>query len=566
MLHVVRGVSCCNAASDILVQSCGGTTGFMPNFACSNLLLHHQYGAKSVFHAVKPFSTTTTTSDNKSYNYSSSTFSFPPIRVAIVGAGPAGFYAAKYLLKGTAQVEKFGNEGVHIDLLDRLPTPFGLVRSGVAPDHPEVKNVQAQFSEIAEHPRVNFRGNVEVGAATSATGLSLSDLMKAYHCVVLAYGAESSKELTIPGAHLRGVISARDFVGWYNGHPDFAHLSEVVTEGLSHPSGNMAVIGVGNVALDCARILAKGGSSLAHTDCAAHALKVLTPNLSLSSRRRIWVLGRRGHAQASFTIKELRELTRIPTTDFVVRDDELQAGRGEESSAALQERPRRRIEKVLNEAADKASSSSSSSSSSDADNNKTEVSLRFFVSPVRVVSDGKGSVSGLDIERNQLVSGEGGVVGVRGMGELEHFPCGLVLVSIGYRTLPIQGVPFDHRRGIICNEHGRVQGLKGVYCTGWAKRGPTGIIATNILDAKDTVKSIINDLEGELFQGLRNVKPGWNGLKDTVRSAAIGWEQYKCIDEAEVALGVSRGKPREKIVSRSDLLRAAKGGGASLIG
>eukprot|EP01084_Bolivina_argentea_P261780 442537_1 len=561
MLRVVRGVSCCNAAFDILVQSCCCTTGFMPNIACSNLLLYHQYGAKSVFRVVKPFSTTTT-SDNKSYNYSSSTFSFPPIRVAIVGAGPAGFYTAKYLLKGTAQLEKFGNEGVHIDLLDRLPTPFGLVRSGVAPDHPEVKNVQTHFSEIAEHPRVNFRGNVKVGAATSGTGLSLSDLMKAYHCVVLAYGAESSKELTIPGAHLRGVISARDFVGWYNGHPDFAHLSEVVTEGLSHPSGNMAVIGVGNVALDCARILAKGGSSLAHTDCAAHALEVLTPDLPPSSRRRIWVLGRRGHAQASFTIKELRELTRIPTTDFVVRDDELQAGRGEESSAALQERPRQRIEKVLNEAAAKASSSSSS----DANSNKTEVSLRFLVSPVRVVGDGKGSVSGLDIERNQLVSGEGRVVGIRGMGELEHFPCGLVLVSIGYRTLPLHGVPFDHRRGIICNKHGRVQGLQGVYCSGWAKRGPTGIIATNILDAKDTVKSIVDDLKGELVQGLRTVKPGWNGLKDTVRSAAVGWEQYKCIDEAEVALGVSCGKPREKIVSRSDLLRAAKKGGASLIG
>ncbi len=554
MLRLHRRVSsCCNAAFDILAHSYGNTPGFMPDIAGSNLSLHRQYRGKSVFRSVKPFSTTT--SDNKNYNYSSSTFCLPPIRVAIVGAGPAGFYTAKYLLKGTAQLApKFGNEGIHVDILDRLHTPFGLVRSGVAPDHPEVKNVQAQFSEIAEHPRVNFRGNVEVGAAdtsgsSSATALSVSDLMKAYHCVVLAYGAESSKELTIPGAHLRGVISARGFVGWYNGHPDFAHLSEIVTEGLSHPSGNVAVVGVGNVALDCARILAKGGGSLAHTDCAAHALEVLT-----SPRRRIWVLGRRGHTQASFTIKELRELTRISNVDFVVRDDELEAGRGEESSSALQERPRQRIEKVLNEAAAKTSTSSSSH----VDSNKTEVSLRFLVSPVRVVSDGKGLVSGLDIERNQLVSSEGGVVGVRGKGELEHFPCGLVLVSIGYKTLPLQGVPFDHRRGIIFNEHGRVRGLKGVYCSGWAKRGPTGIIATNILDAKDTVKSILDDFDGELFQGLRTAKPGWNGLSDTVRGAAIGWEQYKCIDEAEVALGVSCGKPREKIVSHSDLLVAAK--------
>ncbi len=532
MLRVVMGGSCCNAAFDILAQSRGGTTGFVPSINCRNALLRHQY--------------------------SSSAFSFSPIRVAIVGAGPAGFYTAKYLLRDTAQLEKFGNEGgVHIDILDRLPTPYGLVRSGVAPDHPEVKNVQAQFSEIAEHPRVNFRGNVEVGA-TSGTGLSLSDLMRAYHCVVLAYGAESRKELTIPGAHLRGVIPARDFVGWYNGHPDFVHLSKIIAERLSNSNCCVAVIGNGNVALDCARILAKGGSTLAHTDCATHALEVLTPRLSPSSCRRIWVLGRRGHAQASFTIKELREMTRIPTSHLVVRDDELQAGRGKESSSALQERPRQRIEKVLNEA---AAIASRNISYSDADSNKTEVSLRFLVSPVRVLSDGEGSVSGLDIERNQLVSDEEGAVVARGTGELEHFPCSLVLVSIGYKTLPLHGLPFDHKRGIICNEHGRVQALRGVYCSGWAKRGPTGIIATNILDAKDTVKSIVDDLQGDLLQDLRAIKPGWNGLQDTVRSAAIGWEQYKRIDKAEVALGASCGKPRKKIVFRSELLRTARGEG-----
>ncbi len=564
MLRVVRRGSCCNAAYDILVQSCIPTTCIVPNIDRSKFLLHHQYRDKSSFHGVRVFATTT--SESKNYSYSSSAFIFPPIRVAIVGAGPAGFYTAKYLLRDTAKLEKIGNEGrVHTDLLDRLPTPYGLVRSGVAPDHPEVKNVQAQFSEIAEHPRVNFRGNVEVGA-TSGTGLSLSDLMRAYHCVVLAYGAESSKELKIPGAHLRGVIPARDFVGWYNGHPDFAHLSKIVAEGISHPSGCVAVIGVGNVALDCARILAKGGRLLAHTDCATRALEVLTPNLSSSSRRRIWILGRRGHAQASFTIKELREMTRIPTSNFVVRNDELQAGRGEESSAALQERPRQRIEKVLNEAAAQASNSSSNRCCSNADTNETEVTLRFLVSPVKVVNDDKGSVSGLDIERNQFVSGEGGAVAVRGTGELEHFPCGLVLVSIGYKTLPLQGLPFDRIRGIISNEHGRVQGLRGVYCSGWAKRGPTGIIATNILDAKDTVKSIIDDLQGELLQDLRTAKPGWDGLQDTVRSVAIGWEQYKCIDRSEIALGVSSGKPREKIASHSELLRVARGGGTNLIG
>ena len=414
-------------------------------------------------------------------------------RIAIVGSGPSGCYTAKYL---QAAWKKAKHEAtLQIDILERLPTPYGLVRYGVAPDHPEVKNVQNDFDQLfAADDAVRFWGNVQVGH-----DVSIAQLRERYHAVVLATGCETDRKLPIPGSHdLSGILSAREFVNWYNGHPDFVHIGAQVKAALnSSAEPRVCVIGQGNVALDCARIVAKGRPGLVATDIASHALHVLGDGVSHVS-----IVGRRGHVQGAFTMKELRELVKLQQegydTSFVVREDELDLGTTEASLAELKGpggRPRVRMDKLLREAA-VANTAVSSNESNVA---SKSIHLRFLMNPVAFEAhpDNPNALGFVRCERTRL-EGEPGQQKAVGTGEYESVPADLALVSIGYKGMALPGTKdwFDEARGVMVHQHGKVDGatstMGGLYTVGWIKRGPTGIIGTNIMDAKDTVVNIVN--------------------------------------------------------------------------
>ncbi|CAM9354694.1 unnamed protein product [Ectocarpus sp. 13 AM-2016] len=482
-----------------------------------------------------------------------------PLRVCVVGSGPAGFYVTKYLLKAKSEL---GCEVV-IDIVDRLPTPYGLVRFGVAPDHPEVKAVQNDFDQVASDARVSFFGNVCFGKDVSAAQLS-----ELYDVVVLAYGASGDRELTVPGADLEGVFAARAFVSWYNGHPDFAHLSEEFATALAS-SDTVAVVGVGNVALDCARILAKGANALKDSDICDHALEVLSS--AGAGLRRVVILGRRGHVQASFTMKELRELTKLDGVACLVRQEELELSRTPSSLDELKTaRPKNRIDALLTKVAGGSDSVSTEGKA---------VEFRFLVGLSDVLPNNSipnSRVGAVRVERNQLELDEAtGTQRAVGLGVKEVIECGMVLGSIGYRCLPVQGVPYDERNSIIANERGRVQGVPGMYCSGWARRGPSGIIGTNITDARSVVAAIVEDVSSKQLalgdkaegrQGLRNIlmggqdgAPGLRGADGTKRKVqVVDWDGYQRINRDEVARGAMKGKPREKFVDVEEMLSIAK--------
>jgi len=486
----------------------------------------------------------------------------PPqlLSVAIVGSGPSGMYTAKYL---TSALAKHPNNdyGDHttIDVIEKLPTPFGLVRTGVAPDHPEVKNVENDFRALFDEDGscLTFRGNVEVGR-----DVSLPELRSLYDVVVLAYGCESDRKLGVPGGDLVGVLSAREFVGWYNGHPDYVYLTEVLSQRiLAEPStADVAVAGHGNVALDCARILAKGTKGLLSTDIASHALDVLRDGV-----RKVTIVGRRGHIQGAFTIKEIRELTKLKKDGldvlFRVSQEELDMGMTEASLSELEgptARPKKRIDKLLREAA--------AASAVDANTNEREISLRMLMNPVEFLPSktDPALIGSVVCERTRL-EGEAGKQSAVGTGEFETIPANLALLSIGYKGLCLPGLEgsFDERRGTIGNIHGKVSGedSKGLYCSGWIKRGPSGIIGTNIQDAKDTVAAILTDLEVGLLTkdndtaSLRG-RLGLDALLKQRNTRIVDWQSYAKIDAAEKEPSRLRteGQPREKMTSIQDML------------
>lgn len=378
-------------------------------------------------------------------------------RVCVVGSGPSGFYAAKYLLKRSPTVL--------VDLIDALPTPFGLVRSGVAPDHPEVKNVTEEFERVADEygsSRFDFIGNCMVGR-----DVHLDTLRRLYDGVILAYGASSDRGLGAPGETRAGVLSARAFVNWYNGHP--AQRDE--TFGALLDTEEVVVIGQGNVAVDCARVLAKTADELRSTDIAAHALEALAQ----SRVRRIHVVGRRGHIQAAFTMKELRELTRLESASLVVDAAELDAGSTAASlTEATEQRARKKIDTLLREQL-----SSSTTTAAASGPVRREVHLRFLLNPREFI--GPGSPTALDriqevlFDRTQLV-GEANRQRAEPTGETVRLPAGLALKSIGYASDPVPGLPFDAKRRVASNVAGRVidpatgTPLRGLYCAGWLKR------------------------------------------------------------------------------------------------
>ena len=456
-----------------------------------------------------------------------------PLRVAIVGSGPSGFYTAGHLLKSKSHPELVAQ----VDLYDRLPTPWGLVRGGVAPDHPNIKAVSRVYEKTAQHPEFRFHGNVELGR-----DIGRRELRDRYHAVVYAMGAGTDRRLGIPGEDLAGSWAATEFVAWYNGHPDYRDLEFDL-------SGERAVvIGNGNVAADVARMLALTREELAITDVADHALEAL----SASAVREIVVLGRRGPAQASFTNPELLELGEMTDADVFVdpRDVELDPlSRAFIDSEDANITSRKNVEILTGY------------SGREPEGKPRRILLRFLVSPVEILGDGR--VTGIRICRNELVAGEGGAVRARATEELETIDCGLVFRSIGYRAEPLEDLPFDERRGVITNDRGRVTEdgapVAGEYVTGWIKRGPTGIIGTNKRDAQETVDVLLEDLDAGRLPNPRDADRG--ALEELLaerRPDHVTYAGWEAIDRAERAAGEPHGRPRVKLCSFDELLEAAR--------
>jgi ferredoxin/flavodoxin---NADP+ reductase len=451
-----------------------------------------------------------------------------PVRVAIVGSGPAGLYAAAQLLASADPVTE-------VDVFDRLPTPWGLVRAGVAPDHPNIKSVTRVFEKTARHPGFRFHGNVEVGL-----DVTHEQLAAAYHAVLYAVGTARDRRLGIPGEDLPGSHAATEFVAWYNGHPDYADLEFDLTPRRA------VVIGAGNVALDVARMLALSADELAVTDIADHALAALRD----SAVEEIVVLGRRGPVQAAFTNPELRELADLELADVIVEPREVELD--PISAAALPDADittRRNVETLLKYA------------SRPPTGRPRRLVLRFLASPLSIEGDGR--VQELVVARNQLVAGDGGSLRAVATGETERIETGLVLRSIGYVGAPLPGVPFDGASSTVMNEAGRVvdpesrEPLPGVYAAGWIKRGPSGVIGTNKKCAQETTALLLRDhAEGRLPEPARSPAELLARLRAD-GTKVVDYTGWEAIDAHERAVGEPAGRPRVKVVRRDELLRHA---------
>jgi ferredoxin--NADP+ reductase len=459
----------------------------------------------------------------------------PPIRIAVIGSGPAGFYAAGHLLKdATGRVE--------VDMIERLPTPWGLVRSGVAPDHPKIKSVTRVYEKTAAHPRFRFFGNVHFGEH-----ISREDLLAHYHAIVYATGSPVDRPLGTPGEDLPGSHPATEFVGWYNGHPDHRDLE------IALDSATCAVvIGNGNVALDVARMLSLTRSELAGTDIADHALDVLDD----SRVAEIVVVGRRGPAQSAFTNPELLELGELSDADVIVDPDELDRALAVEDPHTTPT-AERNVE-MLREYATRAPLG-----------RPRRIVLRFLLSPVAILGDHAHGVTGVEFVRNELSPDPDGTLRARPTAEHETIPAGLVFRAIGYRGIPLPGVPFDERLGIIPNADGRVLDpstrapVAGEYVVGWIKRGPSGVIGTNKKDAQQTVDAILADLSARADGEVPLLAPGSPdpaAVESMLRARQpdlvtyAGWSE---IDRHERTLGEPAGRPRVKLTRIEEMLRIA---------
>jgi ferredoxin/flavodoxin---NADP+ reductase len=445
-------------------------------------------------------------------------------RAAIIGAGPAGFYAADQLLKADFEV----------DLYDVLPTPFGLVRAGVAPDHPKIKSVTRVYTKTAGHDSFRFFGAVELGRH-----ISRHELLERYHAVVYAVGTSTDRRLGIPGEDRPGSHAATEFVAWYNGHPHYADHE------FDLNGGRAVVVGNGNVAIDVARMLVLDPAELAPTDTADHALEAF----EMAGVNEVILLGRRGPAEASFTNPELRELGELERADVIVDPKQLEGVQEPEDPT------RRRNVEILREYSQREPSG------------KTHrLELRFLRSPLEILGDGEnGPVTGVRVAINRLVTGDGGRVSAEPTGEEEVIECGLVLRSIGYRGVALPGVPFDERRGLIRNEDGRVVDDSGPCCgeyaVGWIKRGPSGVIGTNKKDAADTVARIIEDAEAGALNQPDGNKADADAVAAWLTECApdhVTWAGWEAIDAHESALGEPHGRPRVKLVRVGELVEAAR--------
>jgi ferredoxin--NADP+ reductase len=444
-----------------------------------------------------------------------------PIRVAVVGSGPAGFYAADALLKSEEPT-------CQVDMFDRLPTPWGLVRLGVAPDHPNIKAVSRAFERIASREGFRFYGNVEVGK--DITHDELADL---YDAVLYSVGAQTDRRMGIPGEDLPGSWPATAFVAWYNGHPDFQQLE------FDLSGGRAVVVGAGNVALDVARMLALTHEELAPTDTTDPAIEAIVD----AGIEEVMILARRGPAQAAFTTPELQELGELAGADVAVDAADLVLDPASEAALAADTPIARRNVDVLNEFAAREPLGKA-----------RRVRVRFCVSPVALV--GNGRVEAVEVERNRLVADASGRIRPEPTGEREVIPCGIVFRSVGYRGVAVPGVPFDEPSGTMPNDGGRVVGASGTYCAGWIKRGPTGVIGTNKKDAGETVELLLEDARA----GLLPAPTGGSvdGLLAQRGVDVVSYAGWEAIDAAERAQGEPLGRPRVKLSSWDELLAAAR--------
>lgn len=445
------------------------------------------------------------------------------MRVAIIGSGPSGFYAAETLLKRTDEI-------VHVDMFDRLPTPYGLVRGGVAPDHQNIKAVTRVYEKTAARPTFRFFGNVRLG-----TDLTVDDLRQHYHQIIYAVGNEADRRLGIPGEGIPRCTPATVFIGWYNGHPDYCHAK------IDLSVSRVAVVGNGNVAIDAARILLRTPAELEKTDIAAHALEVLRN----SQVREVFILGRRGPEQASFTSAELKELGEMEDAEPVVSSSELT---GLDIS-----------ESVRNSKQDKNLRILRSFAAPQPGKKTKKLHLRFLVSPTEIIADTAGNVSGLKLEKNRLEIQPDGTVSARGTGEIEILEVGMVLPAIGFSAEQISGVPYDEKARIIANIDGRVidpvsrSVIPNEYVVGWARTGPQGLIGSHKTASAHVVAHMVSDGTGLAAREL----PEREAIVTLLRKRGVqivSFNDWKQLDDVEVARGEQRNSPRDKIVDVNAML------------
>lgn len=441
-----------------------------------------------------------------------------PLRIAIVGCGPSGFYAAEALTRGDIKTQ--------VDMFDRLPAPYGLVRYGVAPDHAKIKSVIKVYEKTIAKENISFIGNVAVGK-----DLGVAELKKYYDVILFTCGAETDRKLAIPGIEFAGSHTATEFVAWYNGRPEYR-------ERKFDLSGEVAVIiGQGNVAMDVSRILCKSVEELKATDIAQHALEALAK----SNIKEVHMIGRRGPAQAAFTPVEIREFGELNDCDAIVRTEDLKLNEASQKELEdLKNAPKKKNYEILTHLAAEGNKS-----------RKKKFVCHFLKSPLEL--KGNGKIQRLVLEENQL-SGNANDQKAKGTGKKEEMRCDLFFRSVGYSGIPIEGVAFDKERGIFANEGGRIKGDPQLYCAGWIKRGPSGVIGTNKPDAEETVAHIFADVP----KLTPCVIPDTNKLLAALKAKGVyvvNLEDWKKIDAAEIANGAKVGKPREKFVRVEDMLK-----------
>lgn len=445
------------------------------------------------------------------------------MRVAIIGSGPAGFYAVEALLRRTDTV-------VHVDMFDRLPTPYGLVRGGVAPDHQNIKAVTRIYEKTAAHPTFRFLGNVCLGR-----DLTVAELRRHYHQIVYAVGNEADRRLGIPGEGIPRCTPATVFIGWYNGHPDYRQAK------IDLSVSRVAVVGNGNVAIDAARILLRTPAELEKTDIAAHALEALRK----SRVREVYILGRRGPAQASFTPPELKEFGEMEDVETMVSPEDLA---GCVIPEAAGNTPQEKNLKILQSYAARQHGAKAK-----------KLHLRFCVSPKKVIANGDGNVAGLVLEKNRLENHPDGTVSARGTGETEVLDVGMVLPAIGFAAKRIDGVPYDEKARVIANEDGRVVDpasravIANEYVVGWARTGPQGLIGPHKAASAHVVAHMIADGAGLEAREL----PEREAIDSLLRGRGVrvvSFNDWKRLDDVEVARGERRGAPRDKMADVETML------------
>lgn len=486
--------------------------------------------------------------------------------MAVVGSGPSAFYCMKYIFENRKDID------FKIDIFEKLPMPFGLVRYGVAPDHQEVKTCINLFHDIASNPKVRFFGNVEVSSNLETNvdndipsiHISIDDLRNSYDAIILAYGASADNSLGILGEDVDGIVSARAFVNWYNGHPNYTSLDETL---MLDKVENVVIIGQGNVAIDCARILSKEVDETENDELSSFDIPDRVLNaLKSSNVKNITIIGRRGHVQASFTIKELRELSKLKIARLFISKLELQDGLTEESELEIVDnRPKKRITDLMESIAI-TSAEINEGSTHTVSSYKRNMFLRFLCSPIKfnVHAGSSGTrVSSVTVERNRL-EGQAFEQTSVGTGQYEELKCELVLKSVGYRSIPMIGIPFDYISNTIPNCRGKVvdtengdSNAQRLYVTGWLKRGPTGIIGTNIVDAKETVSTIFKDIEsGNLVRLVEDDIDPIENIPNLKSHLVVTWKDFIRLDGEEKYRGKMRNPPkiREKFTNTTEII------------